>query len=118
MTPALGRTLASALSATVLAAGLALGAATPASAATCPSSASPKIPGAQAHWTLSCTGKRLKVYGWVEDTRADGDCAFVSVSAGNGQNRVEDACGWGERRNFEFTFDGTKTATARLYLDN
>ncbi|MFF5977128.1 hypothetical protein ACFY7C_37110 [Streptomyces sp. NPDC012769] len=112
------KTLVSALSATVLAAGLALTAAGPASAASCPSSASPVIPGAKAHWTLRCSGTTLKVYGWVEDTRADGDCAFVHVHAGNGGADSADACGWGTRTNFDMSFPRTNTAEARLQLEN
>ncbi|MET8508488.1 hypothetical protein ABZV60_28185 [Streptomyces sp. NPDC004787] len=114
----LRKTLVSALSATTLAAGLALTAAGPASAASCPSSASPVIPGAKAHWTLSCSGNTLKVYGWVEDTRADGDCAFVFAHAGNGGHDSADACGWGARSNFDMAFPRTKTAEVRLQLEN
>ncbi|MFB7373891.1 hypothetical protein ACFC0D_29025 [Streptomyces sp. NPDC056222] len=111
------RTLTSALSATVLAAGLALGAAAPARAASCPSSASPKIPGGKAHWTLSCRGGTLKVYGWVEDTRQEGDCANVSVWPGGGHHwKLVSACSWGERKNFDFAFAGTTTASVYLYL--
>ncbi|MGW3954816.1 hypothetical protein ACWEKM_28670 [Streptomyces sp. NPDC004752] len=112
------RKLASALSAAALAAGLSLTAASPAAAASCPSTASPVIPGAKAHWTLSCSGSTLKVYGWLEDTRADGDCAFVSADGGNGQTRTADACGWGTRTNFDFSFPRTKTAEVRLFLVN
>ncbi|NXY97811.1 hypothetical protein HYE82_26220 [Streptomyces sp. BR123] len=110
------KTLTSAVSAAVLAGGLALGAAGPASAATCPSSASPVIDGASAHWTLSCSGNNVTVSGWLQDTRADGKCALVRINAGNGEYKTKSACGSGVREQFSFTFKGTKEAQARLAI--
>ncbi|MGW7641738.1 hypothetical protein [Streptomyces decoyicus] len=115
--PALKRTLTSVLSATVLAAGLSLGTAAQASARSCPSSASPTIPGARAHWVLNCSGGNLKVYGWVEDIRRDGRDAVVEIWPGGGHHwRLAVASGKGERTNFDYAFPGTTTASVRLHL--
>ncbi|MFE1787879.1 hypothetical protein ACFW7J_05625 [Streptomyces sp. NPDC059525] len=115
--PALRNTLTSALTATALAAGLSLGAASPASAADCPSAASPKITGARAHWNLTCSGGRLKVYGWVEDTAMDGRDALVEVWPGGGHHwRLVEARGMGQRTNFDFEFPGAKSASVTLRL--
>ncbi|MFF0107841.1 hypothetical protein [Streptomyces hirsutus] len=114
--PAVRNTLASLVSAVVLAGGLAVGAAGPASAATCPSSASPVISGARAGWTLSCPGDSVKVYGWLEDTRMDGKCAVVRINAGNGDYRTKSACSSGVREQFSFTFAGTDSAQVRLAI--
>ncbi|WP_411108596.1 hypothetical protein [Streptomyces sp. c-19] len=113
---ALRKMLVAGLSATVLATGLTLTAAGPAAAASCPPSASPVIPGAKAHWTLTCSGRTLKVYGWVEDNRADDHCAFVHAHAGNGGHDSADVCGWGNRTNFDMAFPRTKTAEVRLRI--
>ncbi|MDP5314390.1 hypothetical protein [Streptomyces poriferorum] len=108
------KTITSAVSVAVLAAGLALGTAGPASAATCPSSASPVINGASAGWTLRCSGNNVTVSGWLQDTRADGKCAKVRINAGNGAYKPKTACSSGVREQFTFTFNGTKTAQVRL----
>ncbi|MEU3171411.1 MULTISPECIES: hypothetical protein [unclassified Streptomyces] len=113
---AVRNTIASLVSTVVLAGGLAVGAAGPASAATCPSSASPVISGAKAGWTLSCSGGGVKVYGWLEDTRMDGKCAVVRINAGNGAHRTKSACGSGARKQFSFTFAGTDSAQVRLAI--
>ncbi|MET9887382.1 hypothetical protein ABZZ20_30440 [Streptomyces sp. NPDC006430] len=115
----LKKTLRSAMAAAVLAAGLVLSTGTPANAATCPSSASPKIDGAQAHWTLSCTGgkyKKLKVYGWVEDTRYDGKCAYVNIRTREGSLAERRACDRGTRKNFDLTFYDEFAATVTLRI--
>ncbi|MCX4618038.1 hypothetical protein ACPMJQ_29585 [Streptomyces pseudogriseolus] len=114
--PALRKTLTSALAAVLLTAGLTLGTAAPASAASCPSSASPTIPGARAHWVLACSGNTLKVYGWVEDTRVDGRDAIVEIWPEGHHWRLVDARGMGTRTNFDFEFPGTKKASVTLRL--
>ncbi|HET9381097.1 MAG TPA: hypothetical protein VFP69_09740 [Streptomyces sp.] len=113
---AVRKTLTSTLSAVVLAGGLALGAAGTAEAATCPSEASPLIPGAEAHWTLRCSGNNVTVAGWLEDTRWDGKCAVVRINAGNGGYNTKQACSYGTREHFSFTYGGTRSAQARLAL--
>ena len=111
------KTVMSALSTVVLAGGIAFGAAAgPASAATCPSSASPKIDGAKAGWSLRCSGNSVTVSGWLEDTRMDGKCAVVRINAGNGAYTAPKACSSGVREQFSYTFNGTKSAQARLAL--
>jgi hypothetical protein len=113
---AVRKTLMSALSTVVLAGGLAVGAAGTASAATCPSSASPKISGAEASWTLRCSGGSVRVSGWLEDTRMDGKCAVVRGVGGNGESRSKKACGSGVREQFSYTFAGTNKAELRLAI--
>ncbi|WP_267713707.1 hypothetical protein [Streptomyces sp. CoH17] len=113
---AVRKTVTSALSAVLLAGGLALGVAAPANAAACPSSAAPKIDGAEASWTLRCSGGKVKVSGWVEDTRTDGKCAVVRIVGGNGQTKRAEACNSGVRKQFSHSFAGTNKAEARLAL--
>lgn len=113
---AVRKTITSVVSAVVLASGLAVGAASPASAATCPSSASPVTDGASASWSLRCSGGNVTVAGWLEDTRMDGKCAVVRINAGNGAYRTKSACSSGAREQFSFTFAGTKSAQVRLAI--
>ncbi|MFE9173781.1 hypothetical protein ACFYNZ_30715 [Streptomyces kebangsaanensis] len=113
---AVRKTFMSALSAIVLAGGLAVGAAGTASAATCPSSASPKINGAKASWTLRCSGGSLRVSGWLEDTRMDGKCALVRAVGRNGVPHTKRACGSGVREQFDFTLAKTNEAEVHLSL--
>ncbi|GAA2734827.1 hypothetical protein [Streptomyces nogalater] len=108
--------ITSVLSAAVLAGGLAVAAAGPASAATCPSSSAPVVDGAKAAWSLRCSGNKVTVAGWVEDTRADTKCAVVRVNAGNGAYKTKSACGSGVREQFSYTFAGTKSAQVRLAI--
>lgn len=112
------KTITSVVSASVLAGGLALGTAGPASAAACSTSASPVIGGASASWSIRCTGDQLTVSGWLQDTRADGKCALVRINASNGASQRKNACGTGVREQFSFTFrggfSGAKKAEVRL----
>lgn len=108
--------LSSLLSAVVLAGGLAFTAAGPASAATCPATLSPRIDGADAHWTLRCNGNNVTMDGWVEDTAWDGDCAILRVNAGNGKYNARKACGSGTRESIHYTYTGTRTVEGRLAL--
>lgn len=105
--------LMSAVSTAALAGGMTLGAVGVANAATCPSEASPKVGGAVAHWTLTCTGNGVRVAGWLEDTRIDGKCAKVRIAA-NSATRSATACSVGTREQFSFTFPGTRNAEVRL----
>lgn len=106
------------MSAAVLASGLALGTASPASAVTCPSAASPIAPGGSAHWEIRCIGKGVKVYGWVQDTRTDGKCATVSVQSegGPGWYHMVEACGSGTRENFDMLIPKAKGAKVWLRI--
>ncbi|MGC4944945.1 hypothetical protein ACLQ2N_01835 [Streptomyces sp. DT224] len=111
---AVRKTLSSTLSAVVLAGGLALGVAGPAHADGCGVTRAPKISGATASWRVACpTGNSVRVTGWVEDTRMDGDCAIVRVVAGSTQ-KTKKACGSGVREPFSFDFRGTRSAQVRL----
>lgn len=116
--PALKNTLVSALSVAVLASGLALSAASPASAATCPSEASPVARGGEAHWKLACTNGGVKVYGWVQDTATDGRCATVTAWSDGGPGWIDmvEACGSGVRKNFDWFIPGTRSAQVILRI--
>jgi hypothetical protein len=116
--PALKKTLTSALSAAVIAAGLAVGTATSASAHTCPSAQSPVAPGGKASWQLACTSKGLKIFGWVEDTRADGLCATITAVSEDGVGRIDmkEACGYRVRTNFDIFFAGNRAAKVTLRI--
>ncbi|GAA2999560.1 hypothetical protein [Kitasatospora sp. NPDC127116] len=92
--------------------------ATPATAATCPHSDSPKIDGAEATWTLKCKKvegvESLYVDGWVEDTRADGMCATVTIAADSKSYPEEvQACGSGTREQIHKFYTG-RSATVKL----
>ncbi|MFD9288853.1 hypothetical protein ACFWBV_11195 [Streptomyces sp. NPDC060030] len=116
--PAFRTTLTSALTAIALAGGLAVGASDTAHADTCNAHRTAKINGAEAAWSLTCTGTGtgtgVKLSGWLEDTRTDGRCAKVRIVGGNGTPESKEACGSGTREQFDFTFNGTKKAEVRL----
>ncbi|MGW8884257.1 hypothetical protein [Streptomyces sp. NPDC055749] len=99
----------------VLAPGL-IAAATPASAATCPTTRSPRIDGASAQWTLRCTNGELKVYDWVDDTRADTKCAVVRIDPWVDSIREFKTCGSGTRKTFDESFYSTDSADITLFL--
>ncbi|MFE9635794.1 hypothetical protein [Streptomyces sp. NPDC006463] len=99
-----------------LAAGLVIATGAPASADRCPSSRSPKIDGAQAHWTLACDTGDVKIYGWVDDTRRDGKCAVVRIRPAAGEAREFQACGSGTRETFSVTYDDQNVAEVTLRL--
>ncbi|MFJ9447632.1 hypothetical protein ACIRRH_38225 [Kitasatospora sp. NPDC101235] len=106
------------LAAAALVGGTVVAAATPATAATCPHSDSPKIDGAEATWTLKCKKvegvETFYVDGWVEDTRADGMCATVTIAPDGGRYPEEvQACGAGTREQIHKSYTG-RTATVKL----
>ncbi|WP_327341397.1 hypothetical protein [Streptomyces europaeiscabiei] len=101
----------------VMTGGLLLLGGSPAAAASCPSAAEPVVPGAKAKWTVACSGGYLKIYGWVEDTRRDGKCAKVSVKPSNSDNwfsLASTVCGKGERTNFDYEYEGIRSAKVEL----
>ncbi|MGW5776518.1 hypothetical protein [Streptomyces sp. NPDC003863] len=112
---AVRKTVTSVLTATVLSGGLALGTAGPASAAGCGTSASPVIDGASASWSIRCSGGRMTIAGWVQDTRADAKCALIRIHAGDNPPARPEACGSGVRKNFSYTFKA-KNVDARLAI--
>ncbi|GGT27010.1 hypothetical protein GCM10010222_81020 [Streptomyces tanashiensis] len=114
--PKLPQALAAAAFSCVLAAGLVVATGATASADRCPSSRSPRINGAKAHWTLACDMGDVKVYGWVDDTSVDGKCAVVRIRPAAGQTREFEACGFGTRETFSVTFDEQNVAEVTLRL--
>lgn len=98
---------------------LGLGVASPASAApaesadpgtqaTCPDTLEPTVPGGEAKWSLSCKDGKVKVSGWVEDTRVDGKCAYVQFTPEGNGDGTWNACGAGERTDYSFTAKGNE----------
>ncbi|POX44460.1 hypothetical protein C3489_36375 [Streptomyces sp. Ru71] len=115
--PAVRKTLTSAIAATILAAGMLFASGAPASAATCPSSSSPKTTGGEASWTMACVGEEgrdLKIYGWVEDTAPDNRCARVTIKTRQGRTAERTACGYGVRKQFSYEFDYEFGAAVKL----
>ncbi|MET8221320.1 hypothetical protein [Streptomyces hirsutus] len=105
-----------ALAVAVLVAGTVLGAATPASADSCPKTRDVTIDGAVAHWTLKCKDTRLYVDGWVKDTRHDAMCARVTIEHKYGVDWPQ-ACGSGKRVTFHKSYpEGQKSAKVKLQL--
>ncbi|MEV6358168.1 hypothetical protein [Streptomyces hydrogenans] len=109
------RTLAAVLMTGALTAGYFV-VASPANAATCPTTRSPRIDGGEAHWKLSCRDGDLRITGWVDDTRADAKCAVVRIDPHVGSLREIKACGSGARETFDETFYSTDTANVTLFL--
>ncbi|MBM7774684.1 hypothetical protein JOD54_004888 [Actinokineospora baliensis] len=46
----------------------------------------PVTTGGEAAWTITCGGGKIRVQGWVKDTKADGKAAEVYGSWGDGAN--------------------------------
>lgn len=112
------RALAAASSLFLASSGIILAVATGAGAATCGAHKVTSIPGAKAEYRLACQNGNLRVYGWVKDTRADGDFAALHVHSSSGEVRSAFANGWGEVEHFNFTFARARSAEVRLSLDN
>lgn len=112
------RALAVASSLFLASSGIILAIASGAGAATCGAHKVTSIPGAKAEYRLACQNGNLRVYGWVKDTRADGDFAALHVHSSSGEVRSAFANGWGEVEHFNFTFARTRSAEVRLSLDN
>lgn len=77
-----------------------------------------KVTGGAASWNISCTnGTNARIEGFVEDTEADGKCAYVKAFANNGESRVPlaKACPKGTRTNFDWTTNGANDIAAYLY---
>ncbi|MCM2517910.1 hypothetical protein NC658_32475 [Streptomyces griseoincarnatus] len=90
------RALRAALAAITLIGGTVLVAAAPANAAPCGTVHTAHIDGASAHWKISCGENRVKVDGWVQDTRRDAMCARVTIDTESGSDWPQ-ACGKGKR---------------------
>lgn len=102
--------------AVVLAGGAVLGFSGSAAAGTCGDNFNPKVPGAKAHWEISCNASRntVTIEGWVEDTKSDGKCAKVSANINGTTKRSAAACPKGDREEFKWTATGKKI-DAELY---
>ncbi|MFB7429638.1 hypothetical protein ACFC0K_40955 [Streptomyces hydrogenans] len=111
-------TLRTLLATALLVGGTIMATATPANAATCPHTESPKIPAGEAHWTLACRQVEgqtaLYIDGWVEDTRRDPWCAAVRITP-EGRNYPDEvrACGYGERVQIHKFYQG-RSAIVKL----
>ncbi len=67
----------------------------------------PKVRGGEAKWSLSCSGGRITISGWVKDTRADGKCAQVRVHLPNGDVHYSGrACPEGNTKHFSWSARG------------
>ncbi|MEU3975762.1 hypothetical protein [Streptomyces bacillaris] len=85
-----------------------------ASAASCPSSWEPTVPGAKGKWTLSCKNGALSVNGWIEDTRADARCARLQIKTAKGTSDTITACGKNTRKNFQKVYQNESSASVLL----
>lgn len=96
------------LIALVIASGTIVAGANPAAAGTCGQSFNPSVSGGKASWTLTCSGGKVTMSGWVEDTNADGKCARVKgVFNNNITYQTAGACPKGTRVSFSWTAPGT-----------
>ncbi|WP_405771534.1 hypothetical protein [Streptomyces sp. NBC_01538] len=60
--------------------------------------------GAEADWTISCSGGKVDVFGNVTDTDSDGECARVYAVYNDGSKQYSGkACPKGETKEFDFT---------------
>ncbi|GAA0299422.1 hypothetical protein GCM10010302_42490 [Streptomyces polychromogenes] len=72
--------------------------------------------GAEAHWTIQCSGGNVSVTGWVKDTDADGQCAQVYAYfpyTGNWKYSAR-ACPKGDVKEFTLTDQGSTGANVYL----
>ncbi|MEU0936356.1 MULTISPECIES: hypothetical protein [unclassified Embleya] len=79
----------------------------------CPETKDVHVNGAEAHWTVWCSGNRVYVDGYVKDTKADGKCAEVYGSVGSVQVNSANACPSGNKKTFAWNAPGNSVA---LYL--
>jgi hypothetical protein len=83
-------------------------AASPAFAGVCGDTFRPSTSGGKAYWSLTCSGGRITMQGWVEDIKADGKCARVKgIFNNNITHETAGACPSGTRINFSWTEAGT-----------
>ncbi len=71
--------------------------------------------GAEGHWTISCSGGKVSVTGWVKDKDADGQCAqvYAYFPASGKYKYSAKACPKGNVKNFTLTDKGS---SANVYL--
>lgn len=76
----------------------------------------PVINGAKAHWELTCSGGYVTMTGWVDDTSADGRCAYVRGEFQDGAVELAKNCpADSPRTNFEWKHSGNR-AYGFLYV--
>lgn len=82
---------------------------------TCGDKFSPSVRGGKAGWTITCGGGKVRVQGWVKDTKADGKAAEIYGTWGDGASfgKPVRAGGKGKRVNFD---RGHKGSHVNLYL--
>ncbi|GAB1539543.1 hypothetical protein NUACC21_22100 [Scytonema sp. NUACC21] len=74
------------------------------------------VVGGQASWSLSCSGNKITITGWVKDTKADGKCANVKAEGGGQyKNPLATACPKGKVTHFTWTVPG-REIKAYLYV--
>jgi len=68
----------------------------------------PAIGAGRAHWELHCKDGRITVSGWVQDTRADGQCVKVQAKFEGSITEYSDAaCPKNVTRNFRWSHPGS-----------
>ncbi|MFI6013380.1 hypothetical protein ACIBAG_32030 [Streptomyces sp. NPDC051243] len=75
--------------------------------------------GAEADWTINCSGGKVDVFGNVTDKAADGECARVYAVYNDGSKQYSaKACPKGQTKEFDFTAKSyTDSSNAvRVYL--
>ncbi|WP_181773633.1 hypothetical protein [Amycolatopsis pittospori] len=83
---------------------------------TCGQTFSPSTSGAKAYWEVQCSGGRVRISGWVEDTAADGQCAKVKAIWPNGNTYFSPAaCPKGNRKGFTSQYNSGNSVNAYLY---
>ncbi|MEU0878163.1 hypothetical protein ABZ345_06160 [Lentzea sp. NPDC005914] len=83
---------------------------------TCGQTFSPSTSGAKAYWEVQCSGGRVRISGWVEDTDADGQCAKVKAIWPNGNTYFSPAaCPKGNRKSFTSQYNSGNSVSAYLY---
>jgi hypothetical protein len=104
------KSLGVAASAVALAGFAVVGGATAASASTqgtCGQIFNPSTGDGHAHWTLSCSGGRIYMDGYVVDDDADGLCAQVKGQFNDATYYSAKACPKGTRRDFHWSGPGS-----------
>lgn len=82
----------------------------------CGQSFHPFVRGGEAYWTLSCSGNKITMTGWVKDTKADGKCAYVKAIFANGDSPTPaKACPKGDETSFSWSGPG-RLANGYLYV--
>lgn len=81
---------------------------------TCGDTFNPDVNGGEAAWTITCSGGKVRVQGWVKDTDADGKAAEVYGTWGNGDSfGIVRAGGEGTLKRFDKSHSGSSVS---LYL--